>query len=196
MSAARVFRYIVGVIVAAILLAIVLPFVGVPKSHYLPPAWIYPKAQGVTRGYITGKYYDVTNNPFNVGGRQWHVNYQFRAKAPGPNGEPGLGKPQVYYGTILVDKSTYDQVALGEDKNTADKAIPGTLIPAAAGQIVRVRYETTYPDINGIDESWGSRSIGPGSNNLSGWIIWSLVTLFLGYLLMTLFERFGSKENI
>ena len=196
MSPARIFRYILGVIVGAILLAILLPFFGVPRSHYLPPAWVYPKAQGVTRGYITGKFYDVTNNPFNVGGKQWHVNYQFRAKALGPRGEPGLGQPQVYYGTILVDNSTYDKVALGEDKNTADKAIPGTLIPAAPGQAVRVRYEKTYPDINGIEAPWGSRSVGPGSNNLSGWIIWSIVALILGYFIMLLFERFSHTENI
>ena len=37
----------------------------------------------------------------------------------------------------------------------------------------------------------GGRSIGPGSALLSGWILWLLVALFLGWLMMMIFERFG-----
>ena len=40
------------------------------------------------------------------------------------------------------------------------------------------------------------RSIGPGSNILSGWILWVLLTLLLGWLTMMIFERFGAQENI
>ena len=63
---------------------------------------------------------------------------------------------------------------------------------------VRVKYEKSYPEINGIEDSWanGDRSIGAGSNILSGWILWLLATLLLGWLLMMIFERFGRQENI
>ncbi len=196
MSVARLFRYLAGVVIAVILLALVLPLVGVPRSHYLPPGWVYAKAEGVTRGYITGKEYDVTNNPFDVGGKMWFINYQFRAKSPGPHGEPGLGSPQVYYGRVRVDHDAYHQVAVGEDTNAADSAVAQTVIPAAPDQTVRVRYETSYPEINGIDATWGSRNIGAGSNNLSGWILWSVAALVLGYFVMLLIERFSNTENI
>lgn len=198
MSTARIVRYILGVILAAIVLAIALPFFGVPASHYLPPAWVYQRAQGVTRGYIRSKYYDITNNPFNVGGQQYFVNYQFRAKSPGPKGEPDAGPPQVYSGVIHLsdaNKSIYDNLPLTIDKNTADKALPKAVLPTYPIP-VRVRYEKTYPAINGIEAPWGGRNIGAGSNSLSGWIIWSIVTLILGYLFMMLFERFSNTENL
>lgn len=64
--------------------------------------------------------------------------------------------------------------------------------------LVHVKYEKSYPEISGIEDNWanGSRSIGAGSNILSGWILWLLATLFLGWLSMMVLERFGRQENI
>lgn len=198
MSPARIFRYILGVIVGAILLAILLPFFGVPRSHYLPPAWVYPKAQGTTRGVIIAKYYDVTNNPFNVGGLQYFVKYAFRAKSPGPKGEPGIGPVQTYYGIVRIrsaNKSVYDGLPLKIDKYKADQTVAKVDIPTYPVP-VPILYEKTYPYISGINTPWGGRNIAAGSNNLSGWIIWSIVALILGYFMMLLFERFSHTENI
>lgn len=195
MSATRVIRYVLGVICGALTLAFVLPFVGIPSSHFLPPSHVWQKAQGVARGFLTSKYYDVTQNPFHVGDRQYFVNYEFYAPAPLPGGLPGTGKPVPYYGTVrLHDEGVYKHVAIvhGTDLDDvkAKVKVPTYPIP------IRVRYEKTYPDINGIDAPWGGRSIGAGSNTLSGWLLWVLAAFVVGYFYMLLFERFGAKENI
>ena len=198
MSVARVVRFLIGTVIAAILLVIVLPYVGVPRSHILPPAMVWQKAQGVTRGVVTAKYYDVTGNPFNVGGKEYFVKYQFVAKAPPASGAVIIGKPQVYSGIIRVDQPAYDEIKVTADQQTLNNVHQQTDIPAVPGQIFRVQYEVTYPYINGViaPAEFTGRNIGEGSNNSSGWILWIVVALFVGYLTMMLLEQFGSKENI
>lgn len=195
MSVRRVVRYIFGVLIAGILLGIGLPFVGVPSSHFLPPPHVWDKAEGKARGVLTGKYYDITGNPFDVGAHLYFVNYQFMARAPLAAGAMKAGKPQTYTGTVrLRDKAVYESIGTPADVKAGDapakQVVPVNRIP------VRVRYEKTYPDISGIDEAWGGRSIGAGSNLLSGWLIWVFATLVLGWFMMVLLERFGAKENI
>lgn len=198
MSTARVIRFILGTIIAAILLLIVLPFVGVPTSHILPPAMVWKKAQGVTRGVITAKYYDVTGNPFDVGGREYFVEYRFVAKAPPASGAVSVGKLQTYNGIVRVDQPAYQEVKVTADPQALNTANAKVELPAVPGQILRVQYEVTYPYINGIiaPADFAGRNIGEGSNNFSGWIIWVFVALFVGYLTMMLLEQFSSKENI
>ena len=66
-----------------------------------------------------------------------------------------------------------------------------------AGKIVHVKNETTYPDIKGIDKPALGLSCGPGSNILSGWLLFVLLDLALGYGFMALIlERFGRQEDI
>lgn len=202
MSVARFFRYLLGAVIAAILLAVVLPFVGIPSSHFLPPYIVWSKSQkepgSVTRGTITDKYYDVTENPFNVGGKQYFVDYQFRAKAPATTGTTVAGKWQIFKGTVKVDAGGYNAVSVNVDQTTANNAKAKTILPAFPGQPVRVQYEITYPDVNGIlaPEGLSGRSIGAGSNTLSGWLIWLGAALVLGYFVMLLLERFSNTENL
>ena len=106
------------------------------------------------------------------------------------------GPVQAYTGTLRVTKDTYETLPiLDADKNTTFHAKD---IIQLAPYPVRVRYEKTYPEINGIEDAWanGDRSIAGGSNFWSGWMIWVFVALFLGWLLMMIFERFGRQENI
>lgn len=202
MSSARIIRYLIGVVISAILLAIILPFVGVPSSQFLPPAHVWSQAQGYARGTVVDKYYDVTNDPFNVGGRLYFVDYQFKANTPVPTAQAEVGKPMAYTGTCLVDSPSFDLILKPKTDNGTYKATDKQ--PVMPGQFVRVRYETTYPYINGVtalyqNGNWlpmGGRNIGAGSNNLSGWIIWILVALALGYVFMMLLEKFAARENI
>jgi len=203
-SAARVIRYIVGVIVAAILLAIALPVVGVPSSRFLPPAHVWDVAKGYAKGEVTDKFYAVTGNPFNVGGHLYYVDYGFYGKAPQSTGQAPAKHAQLYYGKVAVNKNEYDAVQLSKGNITADKAYPNQKIPVMPGQFVRVKYEPTAPEINGTQAlsvngswvAWGGRSIAGAANLWSGWLVWVAVALALGYGLMLLLERFGGRENI
>ena len=67
MSVRRILLFLIGVLVAGALLMFLLPFLGVPSSHFLPPSRVYAGAQGEAKGAIVSKYYDETGNPFHVG---------------------------------------------------------------------------------------------------------------------------------
>lgn len=204
MSIARVLRFVIGAVVAAILLAIVLPFIGIPSSRFLPPAHVWDVAKGLTRGVIADKFYTETNNPFNVGAHIYHVDYAFNAKAPVSNGQAPAAKSTLYYGEVTLSKEEYDAVLLPKGSTVADKAKSGEKVPVVPSQAVRVKYETTVPEINGTQAllvngswvAWGGRSTLGAANMLSGWLIWVIVALALGYGIMLLLERFGGRENI
>ena len=124
----------------------------------------------------------------------YFVSYVFKAHTPPPRGQTQYGPVQTYQGTVRVDQGQYDSVATTEPP---DKFKGDQVITAVPGQVVRVKYEKTYPYINGVQiAGQENRNIGEGSNILSGWLLWVVVTLFVGYLLMVIFEQFGTKENI
>ncbi len=191
-------RFVLGTILAGILLAIILPFVGVPSSHYLPPSWVYNRAQGTAHGHITGKYYDNTGNPFNVGAQEYFLNYTFKAPAPGPAGQSG--PKQDYTGTIRVIQDTYNKTGSASNTNSTTTPAAQQVIPEPPYP-VHIKYDQTYPDINGVTDTWGmdfqnGRNIGAGSNDVSGWIIWVVVSIFLGYFMAMLLGRFMAREEI
>lgn len=179
MSLNRVFRYLGGLIIATILLGIGLTVVGIPPSKFLPPPIVYNTAQGKAHGVVISKEVAPTANPFKVGDHIYLVKYAFRAPPPLGRGEAKSGPTQRYYGEVRVpDEETYTALQ------------PDQVIPA-------IKYETTYPEINGIDDPNGGRSIGAGSNVLSGWIIFLVLDLLLAYgIMMLVLERFGTKEDI
>lgn len=185
MSLNRVFRYLGGLILATILLAVVLPLVGIPQAKFLPPSLAYAKAAGVARGTITKKEVQATANPFKVGDHVYLLDYTFYAPPPLVRGEVKPGPTQAYQGQIRVDQALWGD---------ADQPRKSGIQP---GAIVRVRYEKTYPEISGIDYPEVGRGCGPGANILSGWIVFLVFDLALGYLLMmVVLERFGTKEDI
>ncbi len=185
MSLNRVFRYLGGLIIASVLLGFVLPLVGISQAKFLPPNLAYAKAAGLTRGTITKKEVQATANPFKVGDHVYLLDYTFYAPPALVRGEVKPGPKQEYQGQIRVDQALWGD---------ADQPQKSGVQP---GQIVRVRYEKTYPDINGIDYPEIGRGCGPGSNIFSGWLVFFVLDLALGYLMMMIvLERFGAKENI
>lgn len=203
MSIARVIRFLVGVLLAAILLAIVLPFVGVPSSRFLPPAHVWSVAKGYTRGEVTDKFYTETANPFNVGTHVFHVDYAFNAKAPQSLGQAPTAKMTLYYGQVIVTQDEFNAVQVPKD-STSDKAKGGEKVAVAPGQSVRVKYEPSAPEVNGTQAllvsgnwlAWGGRSTTGAANILSGWLVWVLAALAGGYGIMLVLERFSGRENI
>ena len=183
MSLARVLRFLGGLLIASVLLFFLLPIVGIPPSKFLPPNLAYAKADGLVKGVVTKKEVQPTGNPFKVGDHIYLVDYQFLAPDPLTRGETKPGPKQTHTGQIRVDETVWG------DADHPDKS------GIQPGQRVAIRYDKTYPDINGIDSL--GRGCGPGSNILSGWIAFLVLDLALGYLLMLLvLERFGAKENI
>jgi len=179
MSVNRVLRFLGGLVIATILLVLILPLAGIAPAKFLPPAVVYNGAQGKAHGVVIGKDVSPTANPFKVGDHTYLVKYAFRAPPPLARGETKPGPTQRYFGQVRVlDETTYDAI-----KN--DQPIPS------------IKYEQTYPDINGIDLDGFGRSAGPGSNLLSGWLLFVLLDLALGYFFMAVvLERFGRSENI
>ena len=110
MSVRRILLFLIGVLVAGALLMFMLPFLGVPASHFLPPSRVFAGAQGEAKGAIVSKYYDETGNPFHVGDHLYFLNYQFKAHAPPVRGTTAPGPVQIYSGTLRVDKATYDEL--------------------------------------------------------------------------------------
>ena len=185
MSLNRVFRYLGGLILATILLAVALPLVGIPSSKFLPPNLAYAKATGEAYGVILKKEVQPTGNPFKVGDHVFLLDYKFKAPDPPLRGQTQPGPKEVHQAQIRVDDTVW-----GDTDNPGKSGIQ-------PGQTVLVKYEKTYPDINGIDRPALGRGCGPGSNLLSGWLLFLLLDLVLAYILMmVVLERFGAKENI
>jgi hypothetical protein len=183
-SVNRVMRYLGGLILASILLFLILPFAGIPQSKFLPPPLVYSKATGSAYGVITKKEVGPVTNPFKVGDHVYLLDYKFKAPAPPLRGQLQYGPKQLHTAQIRVDASDW-----GDLESPQKSGIQ-------PGQTIMVKYEKTYPDINGIDKPDLDRGCGPGSNILSGWLLFVLLDLAIAYGFMTLLERFGQKENI
>jgi hypothetical protein len=185
MSLNRVFRYLGGLVLATILLAIILPLVGIPASKFLPPNLAYSRATGEAYGLVTKKEIQPTGNPFKVGDHVYLVDYEFKAPAPPVRGQTQPGPKMLHQAQIRVDQAVWGDM---------DHPKKSGIQP---GQLLDVNYVPNYPDINGIYKPDLGRGCGPGSNILSGWLLFVLLDLVLGYLLMILvLERFGTTENI
>ena len=185
MSLNRVLRYLGGLAIASILLVVILPLAGIPPSKFLPPSVAYGKATGSAYGKVVKKEVQPTGNPFKVGDHVFLVNYKFSAPDPPVRGEIKPGPKQPRTNQVRVDEGVWGDMDHPEKSGIQP------------GQTVHVKYETTYPDISGIDKPDLGRGCGPGANILSGWILFLVGDLALGYLVMMLvLERFGKTENI
>lgn len=176
MNVRSLLRLLVGMVIAALLLAVAMPAVGIPRSHLLPPALVYQGALGKTRGVVTAHRHRETSNFFHVGDQVYFLDYRFPAKTPAGLGVARPGAWKAYQGSVRVDSGVQSAVKVGQE--------------------VPVRYEITYPDINGIDASWGGRSEGEGSKLVSGWMFWAAGVLLLGYGISPLLERIWPRGNI
>ncbi|MBC8101571.1 MAG: hypothetical protein H7Z41_03155 [Cytophagales bacterium] len=175
MTAKSILRFVIGYVIAAVLMGLALPIIGIPRAQLLPPALVYTNARGKGSGIITGKRKEPTSNPFKVGESVYLVEYAFRAKAPDLLGAKGAGTNQRYTGTINVGQEEYARV---EPKG-----------------IVPIRYEPTYPVISGINLPAFGRSGAQGSGLFSGWMLWLIPAVVLGYCIAPLLERILLREN-
>lgn len=177
-SPRRIIALIVCVLLVAIALQAVLPSVGIPKSRLLPPPQAFAAAKGKARGIVTRTDTEGTANPFKVGEgeRYYYVDYTFQARVPQALGQSSPGKVKRYEGHVRVDEEVMKSVK--------------------PGQFVPVRYETTFPEMNGIDGPRGGRTGGPTSAVVSTWLLYPILSLLLGYLLFVTVSPFLKQENI
>jgi len=176
MTAKSILRFLIGYLIASILMAVMLPLIGIPRAELLPPPLVYNNASGEGKGIILKKIKDYTGNPFHTGDRIYLVQYAFRTNAPqirGSANEPG--KSARYYGLLNIESQQYDALKVGD--------------------IVSVKFEKTYPDINGLTQPDLGRSGGPGSTIWSGWWAWFAIAIVLGYVIAPLLERVMLRES-
>ncbi|MGI4790325.1 MAG: hypothetical protein ACRYFS_15920, partial [Janthinobacterium lividum] len=140
MSLNRVMRYLGGLVIASILLAVILPLAGIPSSKFLPPSVAYNNATGEAWGIVTKKEVQPTGNPFKVGDHIFLVDYKFKAPDAPARGQTQSGPKQIRTSQIRVDNDVWGDF---------DQPLKGGIQP---GQLVHVKYEKSYPDINGIDK--------------------------------------------
>src|SRR5690348_2487273 len=117
-------RYVIGVVLAVLLLSIVCPLIGIPRAQLFPPPFIYGNATGRTKGIVTNKRTAPTSNPFHVGEHMSLIDYSFQAPYTPLFLGPQKSEPNhVYTGTVKVANEDYGHFAIG--------------------QVVPVNYETT-----------------------------------------------------
>jgi hypothetical protein len=169
MSGKRILRLFIGLIIALVLVPLVLPLTGVPRSHFLPPQWVYQQAKGQAQGVVLGWRYTESNDPFEVGTKYFFIKYVFLAMPP----TPGATKMQHYYGEVQVTKQMYHDVTMGEQ--------------------APVKYELTYPEINGINYDGAGMAYNAANNT---WYEWLALVVALAVIFMLVMERVGAKEDI
>jgi hypothetical protein len=174
-TAKSVLRFIIGYIIAAVLMGLLLPSVGIPRAQLLPPAIVYANASAKGTGVVTKRHWRPTANPFHVGDKVYLISYAFKAKAPAILGTKGAGTVQQYTGTVKVDQSVHDAVALGN--------------------VVKVKYDPTYPVISGIDQPGFGRNGAQGSGLFSAWWLWMFLALVIGYMIAPFLERIMLRES-
>jgi len=175
MTTKSLLRLLIGCAIAACLIIGILPSVGLPRAQILPPPMIYGQATGKTYGYVTKKKVEDSPNPFESGVKVFRVDYRFRATVPPNLGAKKVGKQEVYTGRAYVERGLYDGLQVGAQ--------------------VPVKFEKTYPVINGINVKGGERSTEQGSGLLSGWILYAIAIVVLGYCIAPLLERVMLREN-
>jgi hypothetical protein len=191
MSIKRLGRYLLGLFISVIVLPLVLPHVGVPQTRFLPPPIVYQQATGLVPGDILKAYNVPTNDPFNVGGELYFVDYRFFA--PPVDSPPGAKSTQEYTGTVrIASKESYEKFTTPVFGTPAYSMNGGNPVI----QNITVRYEKTYPWVNGLDDPPIGIGCGEGSNILSGWLIWVASVFVLAFIIMVIIDQFASKEDI
>jgi hypothetical protein len=176
MTVKGITRYLIALVIAAVLMNIIMPYFGVPRSQLWPPAFGYSNAKGKAKGVITKKHKDDDPSPFKVGFKVSMVDYKFIAPyKPLLLADPKPNPKKTYEGWVLVEDSFYDKVQVG--------------------QFVPVKYDEEYPIISGIDMPGAGRNTQQGSNVLSMWIGWTFLTFALAWGISPLLERIALRES-
>lgn len=177
MTPKGILRYLIAVVLVAVILSVVLPLVGLPRSELIAPPIAYAAAGATTDGYVTNRSTAPTANVFKVGDLIYFVEYQFRGLAIPAFGEHGAVSrtPVVYKGRANVSLDFYNAVQFG--------------------QKVPVKYDPGYPVISGITGPNGGRNVNDGAGLLSAWIAWDIAILGIAYPVAMLLERFILRES-
>ena len=178
MTVKGILRFGIGIVLMFVVLSFALPMLGIARSQMLAPPVAYTSAAtGTTQGTIIGKHHEPTSNPFHVGDEVSLVDYEFRAPALAPIGfgKPAPTAPQPYKGTVMVTPDFYEQ--------------------AKIGATIPVKFDPAYPVVSGVPLPGAGRNGAPGAAWLSGWIIWAIVVIALGYMVAPLLERILLRES-
>lgn len=171
----RPLRFLVSLIISFVLLVVILPYVGIPQTHFLPPPLVYQKATSWTEGDITGLRYVPSSDPFRIGDRNYFCDYTFWAPKMGE--PPGSKHRFEYTGTVrLPDRVSY------------------LMLQDTPPPYLRIRYEATYPWINGVDDPPLGVGCGEGSNILSGWLIWVGAVFVLALIFTAIINHFSRDD--
>jgi hypothetical protein len=189
-------RFFIGWVIALILLAMILPHVGVPQERFMPPSRVYSLAQGKANGNIVNKYTKETTDPFHPGDRVNYVDYEFKVVPPAP--------PVIGFGAESDAKTKANKKSDNPTKAKDYISLESTVVVgnklydnAEKGKSVPVRYEKTFPEINGIDDEEGGQAcVGPNLWYSWHWLRWVGLSLVLGYVIMLLIDRFAVKQDI
>ena len=176
MTSKGILRYAIAVVILCLLLSIVLPFFGIPRTAIVPPPLDYLQASGTTTGYIIKRDRAPTNNLFHVGDENFFIRYQFRAPAlPPPGQHVALTPTAVYKGHAQVDQSFHDAAKIGDT--------------------VPVKFDPINPAISGLNVKGGGRNVDGDGSLLGWWIAWELGILAVAYPLSMLLERLFLRES-
>lgn len=176
MSGKRIIRFFLGLLISVATVPFILPLFGVPRSHYLPPMWVYNAATGTAGGIVTDKHSEASNDPFRIGDRLYFVDYKFSARPPTKTAQGDPNHMQDFTGEIMLEHETYHNILVGQ--------------PAP------VKYEITYPDINGINSANGGEGCTPPNTIRGPWLIWLGLMIAVAVGIMLIFDQIGTKEDI
>jgi hypothetical protein len=178
-SSKAVLRFLIGCVIASLLLILILPAINIPKSYLLPPPIVYQNAKGTTIGFVNLKTGGANPNPFRTTEPMHYITYRFRAVPPNTMLEKAtpdeIAKKKVYVGRANVTENFYQYVKIGD-------TIP-------------IRYEVTRPDISGIDKDGGGTNDQAGGALIGSWVLFVLGVLVLGYMMAPLLQRIMLRED-
>lgn len=172
-----VVRYLIAFVLIILVMALILPLVGIPRGMLFPPTFVYSNATGRAEGYVTKVYRVASSNPFRVGMHNDFVDIQFRAPYEKPIlfGDPKTDPNKLYKGSVPVTR-----------ENSAKFQV---------GMKVPVKYDKDYPEINGITLPYGGQHLIGPAFIISNWLIFFGIAIVLAHILSPFLERIMLRES-
>ena len=191
MSSKAVLRLLIGCVIAALILVLLLPAIGVPKSYLLPPSVVFGSATGKTVAFVSKKQKTGHPNPFRSADSAYYVTYRFRATPPEnliekPTAEEKK-KKKVYFGRAFVTQALYDSLKDPDKKDSGETDKRPETVP--------VRFEKTRPDISAIVQDGKHLNEEGGGAIMGSWLLFVGGILLIGYLIAPLLQLVILRED-
>jgi hypothetical protein len=194
MNAVKIMRFFLGWFIALVLLLIILPHVGVPQERFMPPSKVYANATGHAQGVVINKYTKPSVNPFHTEDRMNFLDYEFSVAPPAAAGV-GLNSDAKNKANKKSENPTKAKNLITLKSTTLVQGL--FYEQTEKGDAVQVRYEKTFPEINGIENPQaGQASVGPNVWYSMHWLRWVGLSLVLGYFIMTIIDRFATRQDL